>query len=321
MASLTGNRPVDSKPAAADNEGRKKRLRLTDDAAADNTDIASPSTPAPDSHIDHAAALAYWSSTEATVNGVLGGYPHVSRIDLQGSSNFLAKLRRRSARFPPGRRLRRVVDCGAGIGRITDGFLARVADTVDLVEPVRAFTDQVRAANLGAVLNLGLEAWHPDPAPAAAYDLIWNQWCVGQLTDAQLVQYLRRLPAVLADGGWIVVKENLSNDYLGEDVYDETDSSVTRTDAKFRQLFEQAGLNVVATELQRGMPQVSLSGMQGTSPPEMASCLLSVLRAGPLPRASLRSAAFMTQVRGWHAPSIAVSSPVSTDRDPPQKYG
>ena len=76
---------------------------------------------------------------------------------------------------------------------------------------------------------------------------------MGQLTDAQLVDYLRRLPPVLSEGGWIVVKENLSNHHLEEDVFDETDSSVTRTDKKFRQLFEQAGLKVVWTELQRGM--------------------------------------------------------------------
>ena len=52
-----------------------------------------------------------------------------------------------------------------------------------------------------------------------------------------------------------MVKENLSNHHLGQDVFDETDSSVTRTDNKFRQLFEKADLKVVATELQKGMPK------------------------------------------------------------------
>jgi hypothetical protein len=62
--------------------------------------IMSPALP-PDSNIDSATALAYWSSTEPTVNGVLGGFPQVSRIDLQGSSNFLGKLRRASKSHPP----------------------------------------------------------------------------------------------------------------------------------------------------------------------------------------------------------------------------
>lgn len=58
------------------------------------------------------------------------------------------------------------------------------------------------------------------------YDLIWNQWCLGHLTDAQLVKFLKKCCSALKPGGWIVVKENLSTS--DEDVFDETDSSVTR---------------------------------------------------------------------------------------------
>lgn len=42
--------------------------------------------------------LKYWDSVEADENGMLGGIPtvagfsHISKIDLQGSRNFLAKL-------------------------------------------------------------------------------------------------------------------------------------------------------------------------------------------------------------------------------------
>jgi protein N-terminal methyltransferase len=208
----------------------------------------------PDSNIDPATALAYWSSTEPTVNGVLGGFPQVSRIDLQGSSNFLAKLRRTSSTHPPtSGKVSRAADCGAGIGRITTGFLSNVAEVVDVIEPVKEFTDVLKPGEggVGEILNVGLEDWEP----ATQYDLIWNQWCVGQLKDAAFVAYLKRAAAVLSAGGWIVVKENLSNDHLGRDVYDETDSSVTRTDEKFRALFKEAGLKVVASELQRGMPK------------------------------------------------------------------
>lgn len=210
------------------------------------------SAPPADSHINTATALAYWSSTEPTVNGVLGGFPQVSRIDLQGSSNFFAKLRRASKSHPPtAGKLTRAADCGAGIGRITTGFLSKVAEVVDVIEPVKEFTDVLKAgeAGVGEILNVGLEAWEP----AHTYDLVWNQWCVGQLTDMQLVAYLKRVTTVLSSGGWIVVKENLSN--TGEDVYDETDSSVTRTDEKFKELFKDAALKVVASELQRGMPK------------------------------------------------------------------
>ncbi|QDS68125.1 hypothetical protein FKW77_010247 [Venturia effusa] len=223
----------------------------------------SPSAPLEpaDSAIDHKAALEYWSSVTADNDGVLGGYPQVSRIDLQSSSNFLAKLRRKSTRHGPGKRLTRAVDCGAGIGRITKGFLSKVADKVDIVEPVVKLTKVItegeefeecrKEGRVGKVYNVGLEEWTPE----CKYDLIWNQWCLGQLTDAQLLDYLERTKGFLTEAGWIVVKENMSTDAHGQDIFDDTDSSVTRSDAKFRSLFEKAGLKIVATEVQRGMPK------------------------------------------------------------------
>ena len=95
------------------------------------------------------------------------------------------------------------------------------------------------------------------------------------MTDAQLVVYLQRCKeglvrpsnsegqggegaetsAQVKSSSWIVVKENLSTDFRNRDIYDEEDSSVTRSDEKFRQLFKEAGLKIVATELQRGFPK------------------------------------------------------------------
>ncbi|KAF2863294.1 hypothetical protein K470DRAFT_122329 [Piedraia hortae CBS 480.64] len=197
----------------------------------------------PDSLINHEAALEYWSKTEATVNGVLGGYPELSRTDLQGSRNFLAKLHSLDTK------LGRAVDCGAGIGRITTGFLSHVADVVDVVEPVKKFTDEISGANVGEIYNVGLQDWQP----TGVYDLIWVQWCIGQLTDAQVVDFLTKLPNHLRAGGWVVVKENESTS--DNDVFDDQDHSVTRTEAKFKRLFRDAGFSVVLSELQRGFPR------------------------------------------------------------------
>ncbi|KAK7708705.1 hypothetical protein SLS57_008921 [Botryosphaeria dothidea] len=225
--------------------------------------MSEASASAPDASINHAASIDYWNSVESTVNGMLGGFPQVSRIDLQGSSNFYNKLRRISGR-KADELLPHVADCGAGIGRITLGFLLKIAQTVDVVEPVHKFTEQLKqtegckqlieAGRIGRITNVGLENWTLDAS--YKYDLIWNQWCVGHLTDAQLVEYFKRCQDHLAESGFIVVKENMSTDLNGEDVYDEEDSSVTRTDEKFRQLFELAGLDIVLTEVQRGFPKV-----------------------------------------------------------------
>jgi len=52
-----------------------------------------------------------------------------------------------------------------------------------------------------------------------------------------------------------VVKENLSSDQDGQDLYDELDSSVTRSEQKFRDLFQDAGLQLIKSETQTGFPK------------------------------------------------------------------
>ena len=114
------------------------------------------------------------------------------------------------------------------IGRISKGLLIPLAETVDIVEPIKKFTDALSGVpGIGKVYNSGLESWTPDEG--IVYDLIWNQWCVGHLTDKQLVDYLSKCGDLLRrDGegkvkGLCVVKENLA---AFADVFDETDSSV-----------------------------------------------------------------------------------------------
>jgi protein N-terminal methyltransferase len=70
---------------------------------------------APDAQIDHSAAIEYWAGISADVDGMLGGFPHVSRVDLQGSRALMAKLGVLAPKEEGGAKpLRRVVDCGAG---------------------------------------------------------------------------------------------------------------------------------------------------------------------------------------------------------------
>lgn len=226
--------------------------------AQSHTTDPDPST-APDSKISTTASIQYWNSISSDVDGMLGGYPQISRIDLRGSLNFIIKLRRLSSncqvRNAP--QLARGVDCGAGIGRVTEGFLTNVCDVVDVVEPVAKFARVLedgplkKEGRVGDVYVTGLQDW----TPTETYDVVWNQWCLGHLTDSQLVSYFKRCGAALSEGGWIVVKENLSTHRFGEDLFDGVDSSVTRSDQKFRDLFKEAGLSIVKAELQTGFPK------------------------------------------------------------------
>lgn len=141
---------------------------------------------------------------------------------------------------------------------MTQGVLSQVCKVVDAVEPVEKFTQVLRdsalkkAGVVGDIYIMGLEDWNPKNN---YYDLIWAQVCLGHLTDVQLKEYIIRCRAALTDAGVMVIKENLSTDPKGEDMYDEVDSSVTRTDQKFRSIFKEAGMNVMASEIQSGFPK------------------------------------------------------------------
>ncbi|KAK3935950.1 alpha-N-methyltransferase NTM1 [Diplogelasinospora grovesii] len=208
-----------------------------------------------DASINSQDGRKYWEGVDADINGMLGGIPsvagysNISKVDLQGSRSFLAKLGIGSKN---GRRkVAKALEGGAGIGRVTEGLLLEVADEVDIIEPLAKFTAVLQnKPGVRNIFNVGLEGWCP--TEGTQYDLIWTQWCVGHLTDKQLVAYLERCREALnPDGGIIVVKENLSTS--GFDVFDDTDSSVTREDGKFLSLFDQAGLRVARTEIQKGM--------------------------------------------------------------------
>jgi len=113
---------------------------------------------------------------------------------------------------------------GNRIGRISEGLLLGIAIIVDIVEPIPKFSGNLEGKpGIGEVFNVGLEEWTPEEVK---YDIIWNQWCLGHLTDAQLVAYMERCKGGVKEGGLIIVKENMSTS--GEDLFDEVDSSVTR---------------------------------------------------------------------------------------------
>ncbi|GAA5978207.1 hypothetical protein JCM10908_004273 [Rhodotorula pacifica] len=92
------------------------------------------------------------------------------------------------------------------------------------------------------------------------YDLVMIQWCIGHLSDDELVAFLQRSRAALRqqpDGGpcegYIVLKENVCQDEA-ERIFDEDDSSFTRSDKVFREIFERAGLTLYRREVQQGFP-------------------------------------------------------------------
>lgn len=143
------------------------------------------------------------------MDGVLGGFGHVSPVDMSGSKSFLSKL--------PGVRFDRTIDCGAGIGRISKGLLCPLFKVVDLVEQNPVYVAKAReycaagahGDRMGHYWVRGLQDFEFD---AAAYDVIWIQWVIGHLPDADFVPFMARCVKGLREKtGLIVLKENKSD--------------------------------------------------------------------------------------------------------------
>ncbi|CAG9784466.1 unnamed protein product [Diatraea saccharalis] len=201
-------------------------------------------------NISYAKALEYWSEIPPTVDGVLGGFGFISELDINGSKLFLESLL--SSENAPGCSL--ALDCGAGIGRITKDLLIHHFEAVDVVEPDLKFINSIREfvgdgqLKIRRLYNVGLQEFIPENK----YDIIWNQWVLGYLTDEDLVSYLIRCRDALAPSGVIVVKENVTS--TGKTEKDETDSSITRSLKQFIKIFKSASLKRIKQCKQTNFP-------------------------------------------------------------------
>ena len=161
-----------------------------------------------------------------------------------------------AAAAPPLRAEGVALDCGAGIGRVAGAVLLERFAAVELLEPNADFVAAARgalpAARLAACHTVALQAFAP-PA-GRAYAVVWVQWTLNYLTDDDVAAFLRRAAAALEPGGAVVVKESVARE--GRGFYaDAGEASITRTDAHFREIFERAGLAVVAAAPQPELPQ------------------------------------------------------------------
>jgi len=199
-------------------------------------------------------AAEYWSGADASVQGMLQGFESISDDDIKGSKQFLTTLR--SEGILGRENCGHAVDCGAGIGRVSKHFLLKEFQSVDIVEQCEKFTanvhnymdDDALSKRILNIYTLGLQAFNPKPGH---YDCVWIQWVVGHLTDADFVTFLERCKQGLKPGGVIVIKDNVAG---AHPVYDDTDSSVTRTSRDLLRIFKKADISVIKVEAQKGFP-------------------------------------------------------------------
>ncbi|KAE8582953.1 hypothetical protein XENTR_v10020397 [Xenopus tropicalis] len=197
-------------------------------------------------------AQKYWKNVPATVDGMLGGYGHISNIDLNGSKKFLQRFLRQEGSNKTGNMY--ALDCGAGIGRITKRLLLPLFKKVDMVDVTDEFLSKAKSylgeegSRVGNYFCCGLQEFSPEPN---RYDVIWIQWVIGHLTDEHLVDFLKRCSLGLRPNGIIVIKDNVTQDVS---IMDDVDSSICRDIDLVRKLIKQAGLSLLAVERQENFP-------------------------------------------------------------------
>ncbi|TCD64652.1 hypothetical protein EIP91_003812 [Steccherinum ochraceum] len=237
----------------------------------------------------------YWNSQPATYNGVLGGFGNGSlpRIDALGSRQLLMylmpELCTTSAPVLDGRVtsdvllhlvhdvvlvepveifIQEAIKRGqeSANGSVSDPALKVWKGIQDKSKSVTFLQGQgtLQAFNptrsADGVKTLGRVGYVPEVDDSESlFDVIWCQWCLGHLSDADLVEFFKRCKTGLRDpeNGLIVVKENLCSDTDdGEPltVFDESDSSLTRSDLAWKKAFEDAGLTLLYEQTQLGFP-------------------------------------------------------------------
>eukprot|EP00405_Crypthecodinium_cohnii_P035151 CAMPEP_0206526718 /NCGR_PEP_ID=MMETSP0325_2-20121206/914_1 /ASSEMBLY_ACC=CAM_ASM_000347 /TAXON_ID=2866 /ORGANISM="Crypthecodinium cohnii, Strain Seligo" /LENGTH=281 /DNA_ID=CAMNT_0054021979 /DNA_START=41 /DNA_END=884 /DNA_ORIENTATION=+ len=206
----------------------------------------------------------FWKTQKADIRGATGG--GVSKRDLAYSKDFMHKLRQRVLNSDADEaRFKKALDLGAGIGRVSNAILKDYCSHVDLVEFVDKHLKKAKETLEGTTgctfdfHHKSVQEFQPEPA---TYDLVWSQWILMYLMDADAIALLKKLGPSLTKGGVIVMKENMI--HTDEMTYfDRADGelwepgngtgpvSVVRTQMHYEDLIERANLTIRSSEVQQ----------------------------------------------------------------------
>ncbi len=144
----------------------------------------------------------YEANCSSSIEGVLGGIGWISDMDLSGSRAFLSQLdlpikiddNNDASSNSNGKSPSIACEVGAGIGRVTKGLLLDVCDRCDLVESsarlLSAAPEYIGSAASSKCRYYCSEL--QDWQPSKKYTVVWIQWVLCYLTDADIVICLQR---------------------------------------------------------------------------------------------------------------------------------
>ncbi|CDW75016.1 methyltransferase-like protein 11a [Stylonychia lemnae] len=187
----------------------------------------------------------FWSTQEASINGVLTGYGDCHPADAETSNNLLDGFKKTIG-------IQRALDCGAGIGRVTKYILESRFEKIDLLDPTKELLAKARdfigSDKVDKIYCTGLQDFEFE----YQYDCIWVQWVLCYLTDKDIRVFLRKCSQYLRDeNSLLICKENVHDDSF---YVDKEDNSVIRSDKLFQEIFEEEGFCIVKHQIQPGFP-------------------------------------------------------------------
>jgi len=175
----------------------------------------------------------YWENCNSTISDMLGGFPEVNEIDIKISKKLIEELILTKKLIPNS-----VIDCGAGIGRVTDNVLRHYFKEIDLVEINKNFTDYAKEYFIN---NKKIKNIFCSPIQKIEfkkkYDCIWIQWCLENLNDKDLNVFMKNCHNNLNENGLVIIKENIEEEK--DFSFSEADYSKIRSDKIFQIFFEK----------------------------------------------------------------------------------
>eukprot|EP01084_Bolivina_argentea_P051863 95350_1 len=197
----------------------------------------------------------YWHNKKANIDDMLGGMTdQIHKIDIETSIQITKKY------WPKQTKNKNTyaLDCGAGIGRVTEYVLGKTFTKVDLVEINPNFCKCCiqRIGNkkyFGKIIAKSLHKFKPK---SNYYNCIWCQWTLEHLTDDDLIKFLINCKKALNKSSkysYCVFKENVCRNNL---FYVNIEgSSIIRHQSVLINMFKKAKLNVVQIMDQKGFPK------------------------------------------------------------------
>jgi protein N-terminal methyltransferase len=152
----------------------------------------------------------YWIRRLPTLRNMMNGYDRIAEADIQQSQLVLNHLLERN--LTGDRKL--ALDCGCGIGRITKDLLLKNFDYVEMLDFNNAFIDDAKKNYLSSQEVSRVSRFHAanleDFIPEEnKYDCIWIQWVLEYMTDADVIEFFKRIKKSLKPKGICFIKESV----------------------------------------------------------------------------------------------------------------